>query len=153
MDMRFALLSIALAAGCVYNPGSYASNGAPFAGKRVQLACLDLAIAPADDALATSGPIVAYTFGNRCLHEIVVDLASVRAVGIDAAGGRHAMRATDPRRELVPMQLDAMWKGDEEIEYVALDATQPVPNVVCVDVGGIDRSAPHEQWACVGGAR
>jgi hypothetical protein len=132
-------------ASCFYGGGF--SDGSPFVGKRVATECLDLAVTQTEDRLAT-GPVVAYQFGNRCYHEIHVDLSSVHAVGRYKDGTR-PLKAYDPRHELRSMQLDGWSTGREEIEYLADDAGPPT--AICVDVGRIDRSAsPTARWLCFG---
>lgn len=146
--MRPSTLLPVLCAGCFYQPGSYRALGTPFVGKRVELACLDLAVAQTEDAEAL-GRVVSYSFGNRCWHEISVDLASIRAVGRYADGVR-VLHPYDPHHELRPLQLDALWKGNEEIEYLAEDGS--VPSEMCVDVGGVDRTGDRQEtWVCFGG--
>src|ERR1700689_4429435 len=115
---------LALLPSCVlYNPGTFRDLGTPFAGKRVELPCVDLAAAQTEDQLAT-GPVIAFSFGNRCMHEAHVDLSSVRAVGRYADGTRE-LHAYDPHHELHSMQIDAWWMGHEEIEYLADDGSTP----------------------------
>ena len=123
------------------------SAGTPFAGKRVELPCLDLAAAQTEDQLAT-GPVIAFSFGNRCMHEAHVDLSSVRAVGRYADGTRE-LHAYDPHHELHSMQIDAWWMGHEEIEYLADDGS--TPTALCIDVGRVEPSATAtEHWLCFG---
>jgi hypothetical protein len=77
----------------------------------------------------------------------VVDLASVRAVARDRAGREVPLIAFDPRGELGPHTLNAMWFGRAAIAYRGDDV--PIDSI-CVDVGGIDRSAvATERWLCL----
>jgi hypothetical protein len=153
--MRVLLLfgaSAALAlAGCyVYSPHSYVDLVTPFPGARVDLGgCLDLAVTYTEDPLAR-GQVVGYTFGNHCYHQVTVDLASVRAVeyvvGGTADGLYRPLRAYDPKHEIAPLPIEALWQGHEQIEY-----DTPPTAKVCVDVGGVDRSAPRRaRWVCLG---
>jgi len=135
--------------GCAYNGGSYAG----FTGKLVQLGgCLDIGVAMASDERAT-GRVVHYEIGNGCWEPAVVDLASVRAYTTDG-GVRRQLHAYDPRRELRPLRVEPKWSGDESIEYV--DDLGDLPATICIDIGGLDRSAPPtgEHWVCLahGGA-
>ena len=139
-------LAAVIGAGCIYSPGSYHGALDPFAGMRVALPCLDLAVTLTDDPRATA-PVVQYSFGNRCFHAVEVDLSRVRAIGRFADGDR-ALEPYDPHHELRALRLDALWRGDERIEYLA--AAGPPPASVCVDVGELDRSAPVAgQWVCL----
>ena len=142
--MRVVLV---LAAGCIYMPHSYSHLSTPFPGKRVELSCLDLAVGITEDDRAPRA--IEYSFGNRCFHSVVVDLASVRAFGRYPDGHTVELAAYDPKHEIVPLPIDGLWKGDERIEYAAADSA--VPAAICVDVGKIDRSGPaSEHWVCVG---
>ncbi len=143
-----ALLAVGLA-GCFYGPSSYHTTLAPFPGKRVELACLDLSVTLTDDDRAPS-PIVEYNFGNRCTHATVVDLVSVRAVGRYDDGRTAELMPRDPKHELAVLPIDGWWHGHEEIAYASADGS--VPNVVCLEVGRIDRSGDGaERWVCLGG--
>jgi hypothetical protein len=135
--MRAVLVSLVLA-GCVYSPGSFHGPLAAFPGKRIALGCIDLAVTLTDDRLAP-GPIVEYSFGNRCMHAATVDLSAVRAV-VDG----HAVQAFDPRHELKPLRLDALWMGDERIAYRGATTG----NVICLDVGPLAQQP--SQWVCLG---
>jgi len=133
--MRWALL--ANVAACAYAPHSYSNLGTPFPGERFTTACLDISIARAEDPRA-QGAVVQYTFGNRCAHAVVVDLATLRVSGDGAL-----LRAFDPRHELRPLAIDAYWQGSELIEYSGTAAA------VCVEVSGIQADARGpERWVC-----
>jgi hypothetical protein len=144
--------SVALAVlvgGCVYNPDSFHFGVSAFPGKRVKLPCLDVTATLTDDDKATS-PVVLYSFGNRCTHAAIVDLGAVRAIGRYPDGTGRELHAYDPRHELRPLPIDAWWRSDEEIMYVA-DAGTIAPNVVCVDLGSAERvTAPAPHWVCLG---
>ncbi len=138
-------VALALSA-CIYT-GSYHDPLGPFPGHRVDLACLDLAVTLTDDQLAPP-PIVEYSFGNRCTHSTIVDLPSVRAVGKFADGAVAELTARDPKHELAALPIDGWWHGREEISYASADGR--VPSVVCVDVGGVDRSGDgSSRWVCL----
>jgi len=150
MKNTWAVLALA---GCY--AGNYSTLTAPFVGSRVTVGCLDVAVALTDDETAPS-PVVAYSFGNNCFHQTIVDLSAVRVFGVQADRTRVELAAYDPRRELRPMQLDALTAGSERIAYRS--AAAPAPQEVCVDLGRLDADAPpSEQWKCLtmtdGGAR
>ncbi len=133
-----------LLGGCFYAPNSYHGAIAPFPGKRVALGCLDVAVTLTDDARAP-GPIVEYSFGNRCLHGTLVDFSSVRAFAYSDTGVATELRAHDPSHELRPLGLDALWMGRERIAY---DGAPAGDDVLCVDIGALAHEA--SQWVCLG---
>jgi hypothetical protein len=131
-------------AGCVYRAGSYADVVGTFPGTRVQLGCLDVAVAMRPDDVAR-GRVVRYSIGNGCWHPVVVDLASIRAY---EPAGQFQLHAYDPKRELAPVRLEAKWMADESIQY--LDDFGDSGGSICIDVGGIDASVPRtERWVCL----
>jgi len=133
-----------LAAGCSYKAGSFTDFRGAFPGTPVTIGCIDLAVGRSADR-AAEGPAVSYAFGNRCLHPVTIDLASIRARGHDADHVEHALVAFDPQQELRPLSLDALFFGRETIEY---SARVPIRDI-CVDVGGIDGVEPRtETWVC-----
>ncbi len=139
----------------VYAPRSYADLGTPFPGAHVQLGgCIDLAVGYAEDAqTGPRGRVVEYSFGNHCFHHVDVDLATIRAVEYGADQLVRPLVVYDPRHELRPLSLDALWLGHERIEYDAVDdvAASAPGSTICVDVGRLDRSAPkQERWVCTG---
>ena len=88
----------------------------------------------------TSGPshapVLRYRFGNVCDHHTTVDLSRVRVVGGDAHGGHVDLRAYDPAHELAALQLDALDRGFESIEY---DSDVPLGSTwLDVDLRGLD---------------
>ena len=136
-------------AACGYRPGSFVDFGRiPFPGVTRTIGCLDVGVAATADAQA-QGPVVAYSFGNRCRRVVTLDLATVRAVGRDANGDEHVLAAYDPRGELAARPIEALWVGRENIEYVA-PATAPPIVSVCVDIGGLDATTVErvERWVC-----
>ncbi len=135
---------MALLAACyAYEPGSFRGRE-DFPGKRVELGCLDLAVAQIERPEAP-GTVVQYTFGNRCDHRVGVDLATVSARGTTASGAQIPLVAFDPRGELRPIEMIARWGGRERIAY---RGAEPVV-AVCVDVGGVDQTiARRENWVC-----
>jgi hypothetical protein len=142
-----AVIAVAVA-GCSYHAGTYADYRGGFPGTRFTTPCLDLAIGPARDPQAR-GPVVSYAFGNRCDHRVTLDLASVRAIARELDGRQRPLVAYDPRGEIEVATLGALGFGREQIEYV-----DPVGAAAewCVDIGGIDGSAPRvERWVCMGG--
>lgn len=133
------------AVGCSYRPGSFEAIGHAFAGQRVTLPCLDVAIARRPDG--PLGSVIAYELGNRCEAPVTVDLGAATVVGRT----RHAaiaLTAYDPRHELRPLSLDGGAVASEAIEYRAL---VPVAfGDVCVEAGRIATGAGA--WTCVGPA-
>ncbi len=153
--MNAAICALVVAAGCSYHAGSYADLRGPFPGTRVTVGCVDLAVGLGPES-TVEAPVVAYGFGNHCRHAVMLDLATVRAVGHDAEDREHAMIAFDPNQELRPMPLDGMWSGREQVEYGQARGLEAVPLVsLCVDIGGIDGTAERiERWVCpLGGSR
>lgn len=136
-----ALIAVAAAAGCGgYHAGSFAGVTGEFTGERRTVGCLDLAVAPVDDA-AAEGPVAAITFANRCEAAVVVDLPSIRATGRGLDGREVAMGVFDPDREIRAGLLEARTVGRELIEFQPLDG-DPAPYDVCLDVSRIDAGAP-----------
>lgn len=144
--MRSAVLVAAVLAGiaaCAYKPGSYASPTREFHGQRVTVGCLDLAIERRPDH--GSSVVLGYTFGNRCDHPTVVDLAWVNVIGRTSDGVEIALTPYDPKRELRVLQIDGRLVGQEAIAYPAPESV----GQVCVDVASIAQQAPA-QWLCFG---
>jgi hypothetical protein len=136
-----ALIALAAAAGCGgYHAGSFASITGEFAGERRTVGCLDLAVAPVDDA-AAEGPVAAVTFANRCDAAVVVDLPSIRATGRGLDGREVAMGVFDPDREIRAGLLEARTIGRELIEFQPLGGG-PAPYDLCLDVSRLDPGAP-----------
>ena len=137
--------STMLAAGCSYHAGSFRDRAGAWPGTTTTVGCIDVAVATADEA-GIAGSVVAYAIGNRCAHRVVVDLGAVRAVARDIDGREVTLAAYDPRGELRPLPLNANWSGRARIAYRGDDATV---TSICVDVGGIDRSAvTGDRWIC-----
>jgi len=140
-----ALVASAITGCIMYPGGSFRDAGRPFVGTRYVSSCLDLAVTPTEDNRAP-GRIVAYYFGNRCHHDVDVDLASVRVIGRFDDGDR-PLTAYDPKHELRALPIAALWQGDERIAYVAADGR--VPATICAEVGHIDRAGPNtDHWMC-----
>jgi hypothetical protein len=131
-------------AGCVgvYGRPRWQSDGASFAGKRISIDCLDVAVTLTDDRAATA-PVVMYTFGNSCWHSVIVDIGAVRAVGQFADGTTTDLHAYDPDHEIASLPLPGRATGKEEIEYVALGDRQP--ETVCLELGRIDGGTSDHQ--------
>ena len=134
-------LVLAGLSACSYQPGSFRDRAGKWPGTATTLGCIDVAVASGDD------DAIAYSVGNRCEHRVVVDLASVRAVARDIHGREVPLVADDPRRELRPLALGAMWSGHAQIAYRGDVASS---TSICVDVGRVDRSvAASERWICI----
>jgi len=136
--MRCAVLALLLT-GCAYKPGAYEYAREPFAGQRVTVGCLDLAIVRRPDT--PDGAVVEYQFGNRCDHASPVTLPIV-ATGRTPGGQERKLLAFDPNGEIVPLHIDGRSFGKETIEYRADDdygVTQ-----ICVDVAAIVKQTPAQ---------
>ena len=134
--LSFATIVVA---GCSYRAGSFADTAGVFPGPRVAMPCLDLAVALVHSPSAT-GPVIEYSFGNRCRNMVTVDLEAARVTARDAAGNQIALHPYDPRREIRPLPLDGLMSGREQIFYLGRAPMSAI--AICVDVGSIDRSAP-----------
>jgi hypothetical protein len=137
-----AAISLLVLAGCFYAPNSYHGAVSAFSGKRVPLGCIDLAVGLTDDERAP-GTIVEYSFGNSCLHAVTVDLSAVRAIVYNDATPTGEVHPYDPKHELKPLRLDALWYGRERISYQGAAG-----DVICLDVGPI--AGQPSQWVCLG---
>ena len=133
------MLATVVAAGCSYRAGSFADSAGAFPGAGVALPCLDLAVALVHSPSAT-GPVIQYSFGNRCRRSITVDLAAARVTARDAAGNQAALHPYDPRGEIRVLPLDGLLSGREQIFYLG---PQPMSAIsICIDVAGVDQSTP-----------
>jgi hypothetical protein len=142
-------LAIVGVLGCFhYEPGSFGGDRA-WPGRHIALACLDLAVQVGRDETVT-GPVVAYALGNRCDHDVEVDLGSARVVARDAVGRDLQLSAFDPRHEIRALPLPALFTGEAHIEYNG-DFAEKLLVQICIDIGGIDRSEPFvPHWECFG---
>jgi hypothetical protein len=132
---------LVVAAACSYAPARWPKQPQT-------IGCIDLSVTPVAE-LYGRGPVVEYAFGNRCEHPVMIDLASVRAVGRDEHGDERTLAAFDPAHEIRPLPIDGVWAGREQIEYVAAFGSGQQFVELCVDVGGIDAGAPRtERWIC-----
>jgi hypothetical protein len=113
---------------------------------RVALPCVDLGVEVWHEA-DLGEPVVTYSFGNRCEHDVTLDLAAARVVARDAHGREVALAAFDPGGEIRALVMPARVAGRERIEYIG-DLKSDVAQL-CVDVGSLDRSEPAgERWVC-----
>jgi hypothetical protein len=142
-----AVAAVAALAGCAtYSPGSFAHGAGPeaeFAGQRVTVGCLDVAIARRPDH--ASKAVIQYRFGNRCNRSIVVDLQRVVVIGRLDDGAELQLSPYDPDAELRPARLDGLRAGGEAIAY---QAPRDVAEV-CVDAASIVHAEPA-RWLCFG---
>lgn len=139
-----AIIPIAfMALGCAYRPGTFSDGKGTFPGVAATLGCIDLAVARISDT-QKQGPVLQFSFGNRCTHAVTIDLASVLVDAHDASGWERELVAYDPRGEIRPLAIDAGLTGRERIEY--RDPYKPFVDPrtlsICVDVARVDRSAP-----------
>lgn len=147
------------ATGCAYRAGSFEHAQQPFAGERLTVGCLDLAVERRADL--PIGPVLAYQFANRCDDPRVIDLAALTVVGRAGDGGELALRPFDPRAELRPVALDGRKVGGEALAYPApigpggkrmrAGAEQRVIVELCVDLAPLGGGGPP-LWRCFGGA-
>jgi len=135
-------IALALAA-CAYKPGSYQSPAREFVGQRTTVGCLDIAVDRRTDLGASA--VVGYTFGNRCDHPTVIDLAWVSVIGRTMNGAEVALVPYDPKGELAVLRLDGRQVGAEAISYPAPEAL----GQLCVDVASLAQTKPA-QWMCFG---
>ncbi|HEX4454814.1 MAG TPA: transglutaminase domain-containing protein [Kofleriaceae bacterium] len=143
--MRAALLAIVIT-GCAYYQGSFRDGRDPFVGRRISLECVDVAVAPTQDASA-QGEVLAFTFGNHCETSVWIDFSKVAAVGRYADGTRK-LHAYDPKHELRALRIDAGDIAREEIAYLADDGS--TPTAACVDVDSMQSEHAPEHWLCFG---
>lgn len=129
--------------GCAYQPDSFTHARQPFAGVKVTVDCLDLAVGREPYPLSTSN-VLTYWFGNRCDEPVVVDLASARVFGMTRDGEGFDLRAFDPMRELRVLMLDARASGHESIDYPSASTLDRV----CVDIASVAH-VPPTRWVCV----
>jgi hypothetical protein len=135
--------AIVLLGACAYQPGSFHDAQGHFAGTRITVDCLDLAIERRPD-LRDGCKVVSYAFANRCDQPATVDLAAVRVVGRARDGADIALVPYDPKRELRPLVLDGRAAGREAIAYGGgTDVAS-----VCIDAASITR-ANGSRWLCV----
>jgi hypothetical protein len=129
--------------GCAYKPGSFAQYGDRFAGERVTVGCLDVAVGRRLDHGAW--PVLEYKFGNRCDRPTTVDLAFTNVLGRSTEGAEIALAPYDPKAEISVQRIDARMAGGEVIAY----PTDVRLGQVCVDVASIARAKPA-RWVCMG---
>jgi hypothetical protein len=133
---------------CGYRGGSFSGPRGAFAGDRVTVGCLDVAVSAVHDA-AAEGPAIAYEFGNRCDRPARVDLTAIAVRGRTAGGAEVTLAPFDPLGELRPARLEARRTGREVIEYQA--AAGEALTLICADVGMIADAAGARQEICVDG--
>lgn len=148
---RWPASIILVLSACAYRPGSFDSPFQEFPGARATLTCLDVSIELARDP-QSDGPVIGYTFGNRCDQVTTVDLSSVVVTGTMLDGARTMLRPFDPDRELRPLMLEARAVAREQIEYRA-PGRAPLRHGVCADIGRFNGAA-GARWICLedGGA-
>lgn len=127
--------------GCAYHAGSFGAWGHDFAGERLTLGCLDLAVDRRPDG--PLGAIVAYDLGNRCDHAIRVDFSAASVIGRTGSGDEN-LAPYDPKHELHARWLDGRAVARETVEY---RSSEPLAaRDVCVDAGGLVGTVPY--WQC-----
>lgn len=137
-------VGIALAiAACAYKPSSSQYPSREFVGQRTSVGCLDIAVDRRTDR--GSSAVLGYTFGNRCEHPAVIDLAWVNVIGRTAAGAEVTLVPYDPKGELSVLRLDGRQAGSEAISYPSPESL----GQLCVDVASLAQTTPA-QWLCFG---
>lgn len=127
-----------VATGCSYSAGSFSDRVGLFPGPQVTLPCLDLAVALIHSPAAT-GPVIQYSFGNRCRRSVTVDISAARVTARDASGAQVELHPYDPRAEIRPLPLDGLMSGREQILYRGNSPMSAIS--ICIDVAAIDASA------------
>ncbi len=140
--MRARVLATIVLVGCGYRPGSFNSPLQKFSGSRTTAGCLDITVDRRHD-LANGEVVVAFSFGNRCDHPTLVDLAAAVVTGRTTEDRKITLTASDPRGEIAPLRIDARAVGGEAIAYVA-DASL---REVCIDAASIAH-AESTAWTC-----
>lgn len=144
------LVSCTALSSCAYRAGSYENGSGVFPGTRTTAGCLDLAIAVVPHA-SKLGPVLQFSFGNRCTRAIPLDLTALRVVARDDTGFERPLVAYDPRRELKPLELEAALSARELIEF--RDPYGPyfsnAGTTICIDVGGVTPDASQTGPVCM----
>lgn len=141
--MRAAtVLVVACATGCAYKAGSFSHPRAEFAGQKVSVGCLDLAVERRPD-LPTGGTVLAYSFGNRCDRPATIDLSIARVEGRTFTGASVQLAPYDPEGEIHAMPLDGRAAGAEAVAYPSNDRLAEV----CVDAASIAQTS-ESRWLC-----
>lgn len=136
-------------AGCSYHPGSFRDREGPWSGTRVSSGCLDLAVSSTE--VIDGSPVIAYSVGNRCDHKIDIDLGRLHVVARDSHGVATPLVAFDPRGELGPTELNALWSGHAQIAYRGAPVQSTAICVAVDDTYGDAASSRlvDERWVCI----
>jgi hypothetical protein len=129
-------------AACAYQPGSFHSVTRPFSGQQATIDCLDLSVERRVDRQTEA--VLGFSFGNRCDHPVLVDLASVAVVGRTREGRELQLIAYDPLHEVRAIWLDGRAVGSEALAY----PTDAPLGEICVDAASIIH-APASHWLCL----
>jgi hypothetical protein len=137
----------ALAACRGYQPGTLQVQQH---GELRTVGCLDIAVAPLDDA-AADGPVASISFANRCDAAVQIDLAALRATGVFAARGAVPLQMFDPAGVVRAGMLEARMVGREDIEWSLPSGATEQPAQLCLDLAGLDPAAALDRpvIACV----
>lgn len=141
LTLRCLLAAMLAAAGCSYHAGSFADTTGPFPGPRFALPCLDLSVALVHSAPA-AGPVIQYSFGNRCRRSVTVDLAAARVTARASTGEVVNLQPYDPRREIRALPLEGLLSGREQIFYLGPQSMSAIS--ICIDASRIDGSGPAQ---------
>lgn len=143
---RLVVFAIAIASACAYVPDSFSSRQTSFPGTRATVGCLDISVSLAAPSLASAGPVVQYSIGNRCDRATVVDFSAVRALSATGLSLGPELRAYDPLAELRPLPLEARTVITEQIEYRNIAPSSG--RALCIDVGGLNGPPHRDRWLC-----
>ncbi len=114
---HLGLAWLALAA-CSYTAGSYQFVRTDFPRHRATTGCLDVGVG-AHETFRPSKPVITYAVGNRCDHDVKVDLRRAEVWGVSPDGVRVQLEPFDPGREMRMLTLGPAWAGRSSIEYPA----------------------------------
>lgn len=137
----FVFLLLFVATGCSYRSGSLLETPDSTSRAARQRGCVDVAVTLADDARVTKpSALLLYSFGNRCEHPELFDLARVVVTGVTSDGLRLELTPNDPMGRMHPEMMEAGAEDKEPVRYdVPKLEGKPVSDVqafeqICVDL-------------------
>jgi len=138
--MRWALLVVAILAGCAYKAGSATETTREVTAERTTVGCLEVAVDRRHDLGTTA--VVRYAFENRCAERATVDLGWAQVIGRTADGAELALV---PTHAAGVVTIDPHTTGEAALAYPAPDTI----GQLCVDVASLAQQTPA-QWRCFG---
>jgi hypothetical protein len=154
MRSSFAILIGLAASACCqgYRARSFESISLSFEGERRTIGCIDVAVA-GREVPAAEGPVAQLTFGNGCDAAVLLDLASIQAIGVLADGRRVPLALRDPDAQVVPARIEARNAAREAFEYVPPEPGATLA-ALCLDLSRIDAEVgaiggDHANEVCV----